>query len=289
MIHIQYGKEFYKKTLVEMWKLCFPDDTQEFRTFYFDKVYQHWETLIVLKNNIPIASLQMIPYQIKIGNNIYPASYISGAMTHPDFQGKGYMGKLLNFAFEEMKRNNIPITFLVPQEEWLFGFYSKYGYQRAFPWHSDTTYSITEEKTGTNRFAQYKTEEAIDLEALYAIYAIYASFLNKKENAVIKTVQQFSNILNDIFLDNGTVFIGKNEIALAVPGENKSSIILKECLCEANIKNDFLSAIADFSGKNEIIEINGPTGSFSHYWGMIRVLNEKINVPQDIYMNTMLN
>ncbi len=286
MIQIQYEKEQYKQVLIEMWKLCFPDDTSDFRNFYFDNVYKNEETLILLEDNHLIASLQMIPYQIKIEDKIYPASYISGAMTHPDFQGKGFMGKLLNHAFDEMKRNAIPITFLIPQKEWLFDFYAKYGYQKAFPYNSNATHTIKDEKNENSYFSEYKTLDEINLKELYLIYS---TFLNKKKNVVLKTIQQFSTILEDIFLDNGTVFVGKNEIALTIPEKSESSIKLKECFCDEAIKESFLSAISKFSGKKEIIEINSPNNPFSHYCGMMRVLDESLNISNDIYMNTMLN
>jgi predicted acetyltransferase len=273
-----------------MWRLCFPDSTQNFRTFYFNKVYRHEETLILTENAVPVASFQMIPYRIKIANKIYPAAYISGVMTHPDFQGKGYMGKLLNYALEETKRKNIPITFLIPQEEQLFNFYAKHGYQKAFPWNSDVTTEIKEKrKPENNDFVQYKTMDEINSEGLRAIYSIYSQFLNKKEKVVIKTMRQFSNILEDLFLDNGSVFAGKNEITFAIPGAKGSSIVLKECFCDPDTKNDFLSAIAGISGKKEITELNSSSGTFSHYWGMIRLSDESITIDKDIYMNTMLN
>ena len=269
-----------------MWKRCFPNDSQGFREFYFDKVYRDEEILILSKDNRIVASLHMIPYQIKLENKIYPAAYISGAMTHPDFQNKGYMGKLLNHAFEEMRQKKIPITFLIPQNDQLFDFYSKYGYQKAFSWNSNTTFKIENEKTENNRFFQHKTIESIDLEKCYSIYS---EFLNKNENVVIKTKQQFLAILEDLFLDNGVVFTGENKIALTISNENDSLVTLKECFCQSDEKDEFLSAIANFFGKNEIVEINSPSGNFSHYWGMMRVLDESINVTKDIYMNTMLN
>ncbi|GHU89518.1 acetyltransferase [Bacteroidia bacterium] len=289
MIRFQYGEEQYKQTLIEMWKLCFPGDTLEFRTFYFDKVYRNEETLIALENEQLIASLQMIPYQIKLEDKIFPAAYISGAMTHPDFQRKGYMGKLLEHAFEEMARKQFPITFLIPQEEWLSDFYAGYGYKKAFPWNSEsigTWQTNPGEIEKNNLFVQYKSIEEIDLETLYTIYS---GFLNQKKLVVLKTKQQFRNILEDLFIEDGTVFAGENEIALAIPGETENTIKLKECFCKNEIKKVFLSSIACLSGKKEIIELNSTSGSFSHYWGMIRVLDESINVSGDIYMNTMLN
>ena len=286
MVQFQYGKKFLKDSIIEIWKLCFPYDTEEFRTLYFEKVYQDDEVLILLEDNRVIASLQMIPYQIKFGDKIYPAAYISGAMTHPDFQEKGYMGKLLNHAFEEMKRKKIPITFLIPQNDQLFDFYSKHGYQKAFTWNSNTTFEIKNKEFEKNRFFQYKSMEEVDLEGLYSIYS---DFLNKKENAVTKTIQQFSLILEDVFIDKGAVFIGKNGIALTIPDESNSSVILKEYFCPPDEKDELLSAIAYFSGKNKIVEMNSSSGEFSHYWGMLRILDESISVSKNIYMNTMLN
>jgi predicted acetyltransferase len=289
MIRFQYGEEQYKQVLIEMWKLCFPGDTLEFQTFYFDKIYRNEETLIALENEQLIASLQMIPYQIKLEDQIFPAIYIFGAMTHPDFQHKGYMGKLLKQTFEEMIQKHIPITFLIPQEERLFDFYAGYGYKKAFPWklESISTWQTSPGKTEKNNlFVQYKSIEETDLETLYTIYS---GFLNQKEQVVLKTKQQFRNILEDLFMEDGTVFAGENEIALAIPGETGNTIKLKECFCKNEIKKTFLSSIACFSGKKEIIELNSTSGPFSHYWGMIRVLDESINVSGDIYMNTMLN
>ncbi|MDR3061950.1 MAG: GNAT family N-acetyltransferase [Dysgonamonadaceae bacterium] len=289
MIRFQYGEEQYKQTLIEMWKLCFPEDTLEFRTFYFDKVYRHEETLIALEDGQPIASLQMIPYQIKLEDPIFPAAYISGAMTHPNYQRKGYMGELLKYALEEMNRKRVPITFLIPQEEWLFDFYTKYGYKKAFPWYSESisTQQVNPGKTGKNSlFLQYKSMEEIDLETLYTIYS---GFLNRKKQVVLKTKQQFRNILEDLFIEDGTVFAGENEIALSIPGETENTVKLKECFCKNEIKQVFLSSIAYSSGKKEIIELNSTSGSFSHYWGMIRILDESITISGDIYMNTMLD
>ena len=286
MVQFQYGKKFLKDSIIEIWKLCFPYDTEEFRTLYFEKVYQDDEVLILLEDNRVIASLQMIPYQIKFGDKSYPAAYISGAMTHPDFQGKGYMEKLLNHAFEEMKRKKIPITFLIPQNDQLFDFYSKFGYQKAFTWNPNAVLKIENKEIEANRFFQYKSMDEIDLDELYVIYS---DFLNKKENVVTKTKRQFSLILEDIFLDNGAVFAGTDKIALTITDKNNSFVILKECFCQPDEKDEFLSAIANFSNKNKIVEINSPSGEFSRYWGMMRVLDESISVSKDIYMNTMLN
>lgn len=288
MISFQQGEEQHKKVLLEMWELCFPDDTHEFRSFYFDKVYKNNETLVALENNHPVASLQMIPYQFKLDNSIFESVYISGAMTHPSFQGKGYMGKLLNYAFELMEKRNIPISFLIPQNERLFDYYTKFGYYKAFPWNFNTEFTL---KTSNNnmkiqsQFAHYRFFDDLDLDFLYASYS---RFLKQKNRAILKTKEQFSNILEDLFIDRGIVFVGKNEIALTIPGE-ENSLIIKECLSLSNSNELFLQYIAEITGKDKIIEINSQSQPISHFWGMIRVADKSIVIPKDIYMNTMLN
>ncbi|GHT09835.1 hypothetical protein FACS189426_09130 [Bacteroidia bacterium] len=185
---IQQGKEKYKGTLKEMWKQCFPHDSDQFIKFYFNKVYKNDETLIFVENAQPVAALQMIPYSLKIGETVYSAGYISGAMTHPDFQKKGYMGQLLNAAFEAMKDKGFDYTFLIPQEEWLFEFYERFGYQRFV--------------SSFNDFKDLK-----DFKVLKEInsYAEHTRFLATLPNAVLKSEEQFSNIVADCLADGSNL------------------------------------------------------------------------------------
>jgi predicted acetyltransferase len=182
---IQFGEDKYKEALKRMWKLCFPQDSDLFIDFYFNKVYKNDETLVWVENGQPVAALQMIPYSLKIGTKIFTAGYISGAMTHPDFQKKGYMGRLLNASFEVMKEKGFDYTFLIPQEEWLFGFYGRFGYQRF-----------------VSSFKDFK-----DLKVLKEInsFAEHVQFLATLPNAVLKSEEQFANIVADCLADGGSL------------------------------------------------------------------------------------
>jgi len=130
---IRQGKDTDKDSLRQLWKCCFPEDTERFISFYFDNVYANDETLVYVENNQPVASLQMIPYQIKAGDNLSWGGYISGAMTHPDYRKKGYMSQLLYASFDEMIKKGYDYTFLIPQEEWLIRVYAKYGFRLCEP------------------------------------------------------------------------------------------------------------------------------------------------------------
>jgi predicted acetyltransferase len=188
---IQFGEDKHIPALKAMWKLCFPHDSDPFVDFYFSKVYKNNETLICVENEA-IAALQMIPYSLKIGTTIYAAGYISGAMTHPDFQKKGYMGKLLNAAFEAMKDKGYDYTFLIPQEEWLVGFYERFGYQSF----------ISPPLKDFKVLKTYKT---------YKSYIKHTQFLATLPNAVLKSEEQFANILADSLSEGGEITDAKEK------------------------------------------------------------------------------
>jgi len=130
---IREGKDEDREDLMQMWKLCFPQDTERFIRFYFDKIHANGETLVYEANGSPVASLQMIPFRLQIGDFLSWGGYISGAMTHPDHRKKGYMAQLLQASFDEMNQKGYDYTFLIPQEKWLVGLYEKYGFRLCKP------------------------------------------------------------------------------------------------------------------------------------------------------------
>jgi predicted acetyltransferase len=126
---ISWGEDTSQPALKEMWKQCFPADSESFIHFYFDKICRNEETLVFLENERPVASLQMIPYQIKTGDEMHEAGYLSGVMTHPDYRKRGYMERLLNASFDEMVKKDYDYAFLIPQEKNLVDMYLKYGFR----------------------------------------------------------------------------------------------------------------------------------------------------------------
>ena len=269
--------------LKTMWKLCFPTDADDFIRFYFNEVYKPDECLVLYQENILVASLQIIPYQIKIGVKIYNAGYISGAMTHPEHRKKGYMQQLLVVAFEEMRMLGFTFSFLIPQEDWLFDFYEKYGYQKAFP----KSYHVIdlEDNNLTNDveiFSEFK-ESNLD-----EIYSLYLQFLNQKKNVVLKTKSQFELILKDLYIGEGRMFYVKNKgVAFVSPVENE--IIIKEIFyTEENVKSILLGAVKSEFKVNKVMI---PDES-NKYSGMIKILDSSKyskTFPKDIYMNMMLD
>jgi len=130
---IRYAKDTDGAALMQMWAYCFPEDTNYYLNFYFDNFYSNEETLVCEENSQPVASLQMIPYRLKIGDSLSQGGYIFSAMTHPDHRKKGYMAQLLNASFDEMIKKGFDYTFLIPEKKWLVRMYEKYGFRLLKP------------------------------------------------------------------------------------------------------------------------------------------------------------
>ena len=279
------GETQYIPALKTMWKRCFPTDTDSFITFYFDEIYKNEDTLIYLEQDQAIAALQIIPYSIKIDNAIHLGGYISGAMTHPDYRKRGCMKKLLNEAFSVMKSRNFVYSFLIPEENWLFNFYDKYGYIKAFPVNQENIVCHCKGKAQSNEVNIAKQLSEVDLNDFYTIYS---GFLMEKSNGILKSNQQIDNILWDFFDGKGILFFNNRGIAFTLLQEGR--VCIKEFFYfDEEIKGDFLKKIGEYYQEKEITISNDSSTPFLKYQGMIKRLDESAIFSTDIYMSMMLN
>lgn len=114
-----------------MWKTCF-GDTEEYMDLHFSEKYKEENTLLYFEGEEAVASLQMLPYSIRFYGQVIPFYYLAGLCTLADYREKGYMRQLINESFKIMTDRNIPICGLVPAEDWLFNYYSKFGFAQIF-------------------------------------------------------------------------------------------------------------------------------------------------------------
>lgn len=61
------------------------------------------------------------------------STYIYGVATAPEFRRRGLAGKLMREAMRLIGEQGDEAAFLIPSEEWLHGFYAKYGFEGAVP------------------------------------------------------------------------------------------------------------------------------------------------------------
>ena len=119
--------------LTRLWQACFGDPEAEVRAFWqalFDctPVY-----LRRAPDGSPAAMLCALPAEL-VGDDgdAVPAAYLYAVCTAPALRGRGHCRLLLQEAEQDLAKQGIRAAVLVPAEESLFGFYTRFGYRTVF-------------------------------------------------------------------------------------------------------------------------------------------------------------
>lgn len=168
-----------------MWKICF-EDSEEFLDLHFSCKYKNENTLIFFQEGEAVASLQMFPYTITFYKQEVPFYYLAGLCTLPQHRKKGYMAQLIYASHKVMQERGIPLSILVPAEDWLFGFYEKYDYEQIFD--------------GGRKTVPLKRllDSAPNLEEAYNTFNLRAK---KQDFYVQKTFEDFKVIADEFRID----------------------------------------------------------------------------------------
>ncbi len=129
MIRFAHSNDF--DAVLSLWKRCFPDDAV-FTEWFFHRIYDPSVTVLDEENGKLCSMLQMLPYQLRDARGIRPVTYIYGACTAPENRRQHRMDRLLMHSFALDRAAGRAASILIPQEEWLYGFYHQFGYQTAF-------------------------------------------------------------------------------------------------------------------------------------------------------------
>ncbi|MCQ2608494.1 MAG: GNAT family N-acetyltransferase [Bacteroidales bacterium] len=261
----------------QLWKCCF-GDSDEFIQFYFEKKYEDHNTFAIYDNQKMISVLQAIPYTITINGTSYSAAYISGACTHPQYRNQHCMSNLLQETLTELRKRKIDIVFLIPQEQWLYDFYSKFGFKPLL-----TNYIEQIKKPTTNPHYQVcNNSECFNTkESLYNIYKSNSI----KNNCINHTEQDFYDCMDEIYISNGTILtIDENKEIAAFATANENQL---EIFADKKYHESFIYAYCNlYDKKNATILTQNDNGKSIH--GMICLLNEQIHIKTPIFANLLM-
>lgn len=116
----------------ELYLKCFTEDTEQDAEFLFETVLKKAELICEYKNGMPIAMLFLMDCHLQTKDAALPFYYLYAACTHPDYRGKGLMGKLLENAKQKSLADGKMGIFLKPATPSLFNFYAKSGFEPFF-------------------------------------------------------------------------------------------------------------------------------------------------------------
>ncbi len=120
-----------REGLISLWNEAF-SDTRDNIEFFLDNKYIADNTVVCEKNGKIVSQLFLLEGEMHINGTDYPSYYLYAACTLKEQRGKGIMGKMLEFSRNLAYNRGKFFICLMPAEESLFGYYSKFGYKSLF-------------------------------------------------------------------------------------------------------------------------------------------------------------
>lgn len=196
-----------KEEVKKLWRICFPEDSEDFIELYFSMRYTDDITSAIIMDGNVVSSLQRIPYSMAYKGDIIPVSYISGACTHPSRRGIGLMTRLLKEAHRKMYDNGIYMSTLIPANNGLVDFYKGSEYSIIFNPEEKIMnqeiccHTINNIEFNKVSFSGKETEEISEF-----IYKYHS----EKSSCILHTKEDMDVIIADHLLSDGEIWMGRN-------------------------------------------------------------------------------
>lgn len=120
-----------KEGIIRLWHEAFGDSRKEIE-FFLENKYIPENTVVCEENGEIISLLFLLEGSFCIKGKDYPSYYLYAACTFKEFRGKGIMGKMLDFSKALATKRELYYICLMPAEESLFNYYSRFGYIPVF-------------------------------------------------------------------------------------------------------------------------------------------------------------
>ena len=266
--------------LKSLWKSLF-GDTEAFISLFFHEVVREENIRVLEEKGRILSALYMLSYPFRIWNQEVTASYISGAGTLSEAQGRGLMRRLLIDSFKEMEHRQIPLSILIPAEPWLYGFYEKSGYATVFTYNQQV-YPPKEQRLGEDALVmeQYSISDLGDSflqkreDLMGACFSYFDQRLRERYACVLHPYANFRTIVHDYAISDGKIWVALNNehipvgIIFTVPAGG-SSFVAKELVADSEeVKEALLrTALNHYHASSGIyrtvVPHTSPTADFS--------------------------
>lgn len=169
-------KKMTRQFIPEMKRLynySFHDLTCDFVNFWYENLISFEDTLGYINEGNLVSVLQIQPLEIHLNRKIWKMGGIGGVATLPEARSKGFAGKLLIKALEDMRDSEMIVSMLAP---FSYEYYRKYGWELAM---TKTNYTIPVEYF--RKFKSYGKMNKIscdDFGSIAPIYEKYAGEMN---------------------------------------------------------------------------------------------------------------
>lgn len=117
--------EELKQQTRELWKTCFPTDSEEFLYIYFEDKYTDASNITRREGTQVVAAGQLLPYSMNFYGSTVHTGYFSGVGTLPEYRGYGLASQIISEGHRRLYEQGGVLSFLIPGSEELRHFYER--------------------------------------------------------------------------------------------------------------------------------------------------------------------
>lgn len=201
-----------KDEVKHLWREAFRNDSDEYITMYFDRIYRDCDALTTEDDGGKTVSvLLMQPYSLWFHSSEMPIGYIAGAMTRRGYRGRGLMSSLIEAALLKAQEQGMMLCALIPAYDWLYSFFDRFGFSTVF-------LSDTQRFTSLHAFSGTGIYESVDDPYSDAVYQAFARYERERAGGVLHTRRDFLNVIDELSLRHEGTFIAVGRADCPVAG-----------------------------------------------------------------------
>lgn len=269
MMNLNFSKAVFEDTpqLKSLWANIFEEEKSAV-DYFFDCNKDDFSAYCVKDNDKIVSALYLLPALL----NGQKAHYLCGAATLHEYRNNGIMGKLIEYALNDAHKNGDKYSLLLPANDNLYSFYSKFGYT---PDCTINKITLTRAQMKTGATAKYCTKN--DYEKIQK--DCYKSKFLLWNNKFMEFAKKYYGVygVKSVCSEKSFALVSENEKSADVFYSIYSDFEDLKSLLLAN----FTSEEFIFTGKFQ----NAMTEKF----GMIKPLDEKTEALHDVYIGITLN
>ena len=246
-----------------LWAYCF-ESYEPFFTWYFTKYYKAENTVVgVYQSGRLRTCLQLIPYQIFLRGRVVDSSYIVGLATFPEGRRGGLIKELLAASLAEMRRRRHFVSLLMPFKA---SFY--YPYQWEFCYHHlKYSLNLADLRPVAASAGQFRLIR--DFTGIDDLQAVYRQFTAGRHGYVVRSEQNWQNLLQAHFDEKGFVYLLEKE------GEPRGYVIyrlqpgllsvLEMAYADVQAQRGLLQFLYNHRSQVDKLEWNAPIDDLTHF------------------------
>ena len=263
----------------ELWALAFGDSGPYVDNFY-NNYYRPERVLVLEEDGVVQAMTAWFETEFVVSEQEqYRAAYLYAVATHPDTRGKGFAGKLLQYADAYLKEvQGFQAVTTVPAQPSLHNFFGANGFRECFT-HNQLVLGKMDEET----------VKKLDLIAINACeYGILREEMLKNVSHIAYPADALEYQAGCCAISGGGLYklrTAEGEFLLCAEGMENGALMLKELLSGQNreneLKNGLFQALPAFCG---LLRVPGGGTKFGMLKWLEPHLKEKWDWSRQAYM-----